>query len=855
MRPLYTFTVKPTLPPQLERLRELAYNLKWSWDHELIALFRRLDDDLWEETGHNPVMMLGLLPQQRYEELANDDSFLAQLRRAGQRFDEYMNSPMWYDKLCENGYADPLIAYFSLEFGITESLQIYNGGLGILAGDHLMSSSDLGIPLVGIGLLYQEGFFEQYLNADGWQQESYPQNDFYNLPLVLERDQAGEPLRIHVAYPGREVHAQIWRADVGRVALYLLDTNIEANSREDQDITDQLYGGDLEMRLKQELLLGIGGMRALRRLGHHPPLYHMNEGHTAFLALERTRLLMEQYALGFEQARELTRAGMIFTTHTPVPAGIDYFPSDMMGRYFGDYYRQLGLDHERLMALGRQNAQDPYEPFCMAVLAMRMAAYTNGVSELHGEVSRRMWQGVWPGVPAEEVPIGHVTNGVHQPSFISRDMTAIYDRYLGPRWRTVPADAEVWSRVDRIPSAELWNTHERRRERLVTFVRRRLGEQMARRGAPHAEVMAADEVLNPEALTIGFARRFATYKRATLLLRDPDRLIRLVSDRDRPVQIIYAGKAHPQDNPGKELIRRIVHLARRDELRPRLVFIENYDINVARYLLQGVDVWLNTPLRPHEASGTSGMKAAANGVLNCSILDGWWAEAYTPEIGWAIGSGEDYDDRNLQDHVESNALYNLLEQEIVPLFYERGSDGLPRRWIDKMKASIQTVGPSFNSHRMLQEYTEKYYLPAFERYRRLDGDSPALVKAYADWKRRMRESWPQIRVEEIQAEIPSETQVGAANDVTARLYLGSLKPEDVTVQLYYGQLDAAGEILSPHIVEMDSATSSSGAADSLYTFTGSLCFDASGKHGFTVRVLPSHPEQVNPYETGLIKWG
>jgi glycogen phosphorylase len=581
----------------------------------------------------------------------------------------------------------------------------------------------------------------------------------------------------------------------------------------------------------------------------------MNEGHTAFLSLERARMLMERFKLSFDEAKELARAGGIFTTHTPVPAGIDYFPSDLIGRYFGEYYRRLGLDHDRFMALGRQNPRDNYEPFCMAILAMRMAAYTNGVSELHGQVSRRMWQGVWPGVPVEEVPIGHVTNGMHQPSFISRDMAAVYDLYLGPRWRTVPADAEVWSRVDRIPSAELWNTHERRRERLVSFVRHQLRQQLERRGAPHAEVMAADEVLNPEALTIGFARRFATYKRATLLLRDPERLIQILCDRDRPVQIIFAGKAHPHDNPGKELIRRIVHMARREELRPRLVFLENYDINIARYLLQGVDVWLNTPLRPHEASGTSGMKAAANGVLNCSILDGWWNEAYTPEIGWAIGRGEDYDDRNLQDHVESNALYSLLEQEIVPLFYDRSTDGLPRKWIDKMKALIKATGPIFNSHRMIQEYTEKYYLPAYERFQRLDGGSTAQVKEYAAWKRRMQESWPQVRVERIEAQIPSETQVGVANAVEAQIRLGSLEPEDVKVQLYYGQIDAGGEILLPRIVEMDSATLADGTTDGVYTFAGSLSFNSSGKHGFTVRVLPSHPEQVNPFETGLIQWG
>jgi starch phosphorylase len=729
--------------------------------------------------------------------------------------------------------------------------------LGILAGDHLKSSSDLGIPLVGVGLLYQEGYFRQYLNADGWQQESYPQNDFYNLPLALERNEEGEPVTVSVAYPGRQVQAQIWRAEVGRVRLYLLDTNIEANSREDQDITDQLYGGDLEMRLRQELLLGIGGVRALRALELGPVIYHMNEGHTAFLGLERIRNLMVDHDLTFDEARELSRRGLIFTTHTPVPAGIDYYPSDMIGRYFGAYYPALGLDHERFMALGRQNVRDPYEPFCMAILAMRLAAYTNGVSELHGEVSRNLWQGVWPGVPLQEVPIGYVTNGVHQPSFVSRAMGGLYDRYLGPRWRSMPADAKVWSRVERIPGAELWNTHERRRERLVSFVRRRLREHLLRRGAPQAQVMAADEVLNPEALTIGFARRFATYKRATLILRDPDRLIRILGDRDRPVQVLFAGKAHPHDNPGKELIRQIVHLARREELRLRLVFLENYDMNVARYMLQGVDVWLNTPLRPHEASGTSGMKAAANGVLNCSILDGWWNEAYTPEVGWAIGSGEDYDDRNLQDHVESNALYNLLEQEIVPLFYERSTDGLPRKWIAKMKASIQATAPAFNSHRMLQEYTEKYYIPTYQAYQRLTEDGMDAVRSFAAWKTRVRKEWSRVRIEHVRSDIPPETQVGSDNNVVVAVRLGALHPEDVTVEMYYGPVDSTGRMLEPCIVEMacEDCEEDGNEEGSLYTFVGHLSFGSSGQYGYTVRVVPSHPEQVTPFETGLILWG
>jgi len=848
--------VQPSLPSDLARLYELAGNLRWCWDRELIALFRRIDEDLWEETDHNPLMMLGRIDQERYNELVADDSFLGQLRRAGQRLDDYMSSTKWYDKMSQGKHGDSLIAYFSFEFGITESLQIYNGGLGILAGDHLKSSSDLGVPLVGVGILYQEGYFKQYLNADGWQQESYPQNDFYNLPLVLQRDEGGAPIVISVTYPGRDVYAQIWRADVGRVPLYLLDTNISANNREDQDITDRLYANDLDIRLRQEIMLGIGGVRALRALGITPKIYHMNEGHSAFLALERIRMLIKEQGLSFQEAMELAKSGLVFTTHTPVPAGIDYFPSDLISRYFGTYYQELGMNHEQFMALGRQNSSDLYEPFCMAVLAMRLAAYSNGVSKLHGKVSRTMWQGVWPNVPEEEVPIGHVTNGIHQPSFISRDMISLYDRYLGPRWRTTPADAEVWSRAERIPGAELWNTHERRRERLVSFVRQRLREQLERRGAPNAEVMAADEVLNPEALTIGFARRFATYKRATLLLYDPDRLIRLMASRDRPLQIIFAGKAHPADNPGKELIRQIVHLARREELRPRLVFLENYDLNIARYLLQGVDVWLNTPLRPHEASGTSGMKAAANGVLNCSILDGWWNEAYTAEIGWAIGSGEDYDDRNLQDHVESNALYNLLEQEIVPLFYSRSSDGLPRGWIEMIKNSIKATGPVFNTHRMLQEYTEKYYIPAVERYERLSKDDMALAKDLAHWRERVRSHWSEVRVEGVDSDIPDETKIDSENNVEVKIHLGELEPQDVRVELYHGIVDSSGEILDPRIVDMSCPQCEGDEVqDGVYTFYGHLTFSSSGRHGFTVRVVPNHPEQVNPFETGLILWG
>jgi starch phosphorylase len=858
MRPLYTFTVRPSLAPELQPLRELAGNLMWCWDHELISLFSRMDPDLWEETLHNPVMMLGRMKQERLAELAADDSFVSQLRRARQRLTDYMDRTAWYAKQYKSPCHDPLVAYFSMEFGITESLQIYSGGLGILAGDHLKSASDLGIPLIGVGLLYQKGYFHQYLNADGWQQERYPDNDFYNLPLALQRDEQDKPILVQVAFPGRDVYAQIWRADVGRVQLYMLDTNIDINGQEDQDIANYLYGGDLELRLKQEIMLGIGGMRALDKLGIHPKVYHMNEGHSAFLSLERIRKLMQEHGVTFDQAKELTKAGALFTTHTNVPAGIDRFPADLIGRYFGHYHGELGLNHEQFMALGRQNPHDPYEPFCMAILAFRMAAYANGVSKLHGIVARKMWQSVWPSVPAQEIPIGSITNGVHQASFISRDMAGLFDRYLGPRWRETPGDTSLWSRVDRIPSAELWNTHERRRERLVSFTRQRLHQQLERRGASNAQLLTAEEALNPEALTIGFARRFATYKRATLLFHDPDRLIRILSNRDRPVQIIFAGKAHPHDNPGKELIRQIVHAARREELRSRLVFLEDYDMNIARYLVQGVDVWLNTPIRPREASGTSGIKAAANGVLNLSILDGWWDEAYTPESGWAIGRGEVYEDRNYQDHVESNALYDLMEKEVIPLFYTRGSDGLPRGWIDKMKGSMKVVCPTFNTHRMLREYTEKYYIPACERYEHLSRDDMKPAHAFAAWKREIHERWPKVRVQRVHSDIPAETRVGLANSVYAEISLGELTPQDVTVELYHGTVDANGQILNPHVTEMEyqaKNTPSGTGEDGAFTFVKQLTCESSGMHGFTVRVVPNHPEQVGPFETGLILWG
>jgi starch phosphorylase len=858
MKPVQVFHVIPSLPAALEGLRHLAYNLRWAWDHDTIELFRRLDSDLWESSGHNPVLMLGSIDQAELETAARDEAFLAHLDRTLKRLDAYLTSPStWFQRIHGNP-GGMLVAYFSAEFGLTECLSVFAGGLGVLAGDHLKGASDLGVPLVGVGLLYQQGYFKQYLNPAGWQQETYEDNDFRNLPLSLELKPDGRPLTIDVAYDGRVVTVQIWRVRVGRVNLFLLDTNLAANRPEDREITDQLYGGDLEMRLKQEILLGIGGHRALEALGLAPTVYHMNEGHSAFLAVEWIRRLMEKQKLSFAEARDVASAGLIFTTHTPVPAGHDYFPAALLDRYLGDYMRRLGLTPGEFHGLGRQHPGCADEEFCMTVLALRTASASNGVSKLHGEVSRGMWKSVWPGVPEDEIPIGHVTNGVHFRSWISSEMNQLYDRYLGPKWREEHADANLWKRVENIPAEELWRTHERRRERLVAFARRRLRVQLQRRGAPQSEIDAADEVLDPDALTIGFARRFATYKRANLLMRDVGRLQQILNQPGRPVQILFAGKAHPRDDAGKALIQEVVKLAQQKEFRRRLVFLEDYDMAVARYLVQGSDIWLNTPLRPQEASGTSGMKALPNGGLNLSIPDGWWDEAWhaaTAEkrfIGWAIGNGETYDDPDYQDQVESAALYALLEQDIVPVFYERSADGLPRRWIAQMKSSISTLCPSFNMQRMVKEYAADFYVMADKRYQQLTANHSERTRALAAWTAHMQAHWKEVRVESVDSLSHADLPVGSHLQVRARLQLGALSPEQVAVELYAGRLDADGELTGAYTIPMQVAGEGRGG---VWTFeAATVPCPRSGLHGYTVRITPFHPDEPKAFLPGLITW-
>lgn len=848
-----TYTVLPKLPERLQSLHKLAYNLWWCWQPEAWQLFSRIDDDKFSKLDHSPVRLLSVLDWDRIVELERDGGFLAHLDRIAGQLNEYLGARTWFDetygRLPTSASDEPCVAYFSMEFGIHESIPVYSGGLGVLAGDHLKSASDLGVPLVGVGIMFREGYFRQYLNAEGWQQERYPENDFTNLPLIAEQTADGSPLTISVPLPGRQVFARVWRIQVGRVPLYLLDCNIPQNSPEDRAITAQLYGGDKENRIKQEIVLGVGGIRALRALSREPAVCHLNEGHSAFCALERIRLVMEEMQLDFPAAREVVKAGTCFTTHTPVPAGNEVFDPNLVLKYLGEPMSPLGLDRKAFLALGRQNPDDESEPFGMTVLALKLANTSNGVSALHGEVSRKMWKDLWPGLPPHEVPIASITNGVHTRSWLSPEIALIYDRYLGAQWEERPTDYTIWKRVDAIPDTELWRTAERGRSRLVNFARERLLEQYQKRGGSAVEIGRVGESLDPDALTIGFARRFATYKRGALLFRDPERLAKLLNHKHWPVQILIAGKAHPHDTEGKKVIAEVVHLAKRTEFRLKVVFIEDYDMNVARHLVQGVDIWLNNPRRPLEASGTSGMKVSVNGGLNFSVLDGWWVEGYQQDNGFAIGAGEEYTDLAYQDQVEGRAIYDVLEQEIVPTFFSRGNDGVPREWVRRMKRAIRTIVPVFNTNRMVAEYVDRCYWPSAQRHGKLEADRAHAAVGLAEWRRKLTRAWPGVRVESVQ-EDATMLPVGGELNVTAKVDLGGLATDDVSVELYYGPLDNLGEITHPAVTQMKSD-----GAGPKYNYGGQLPCLSSGQFGYAVRVVPRNKLLPNPFETGLLAWG
>jgi starch phosphorylase len=710
------------LPRRINRLGPLAYNLWWTWNPDAQRVFARIDTVLWEHVYHNPVRFLQQVNHDRLKAMTHDRYYLDYYDRVLRAFDEYMKPrDTWFlQKYPE--YRNRPVAYFSTEFGLHETMPIYAGGLGVLSGDHVKGASDLGLPLVAVGFLYTQGYFSQRITEDGWQEARYIRLKFEELPILPIFDDSGNPLTVSVELPGREVHARLWKIQVGRLPLFLLDSDVEGNTTSDRELTSRLYISDLDLRISQEIILGIGGVRALRTLGYNPSVWHMNEGHSAFLALERARELVAA-GNSFEQAVEKVYKSTVFTTHTPVPAGNDEFPLWLVDRYFSYLWPELNLSRDQFIDLAR-NRQPWGETFSMPILALRTSSRRNGVSELHGQVARRMWQHLWPDRVETDVPITHVTNGVHTSTWLARRLRNLYDRYFGGNWMEHIDDPELWERIEEIPDVELWTVRRHLKRKLVYYMRERVREQWIRTGIHPVQVVAAGALLDPYMLTIGFARRFATYKRANLVLRDLDRLLELVNQPRTPVQIIFAGKSHPADEPGKLLIQQVYRVVKKAENGGRLVFLEDYDMNLARYLVQGVDIWLNTPRRPNEASGTSGQKAALNGVLNFSVLDGWWREGFNGDNGWAIGSDTEYASIEEQDSADAASLYQTLENEIIPLYYrERSADGLPVDWIAKMKESIRTLTPQFSIQRMIKEYTHELYFPAEQDISQL---SPAI---------------------------------------------------------------------------------------------------------------------------------
>jgi len=839
--------VHPALPERIAWLDEIARNVWSAWSPEAGDLFARLDPEAWERLEHNPVALLRGLSQDRLDALAADESFVAMVARVARRLDAYTSDAGWLVPSRPDA-AGMLVAYFSLEFGLDAGIPLYSGGLGILAGDHLKSASDLGVPLVGVGLLYRSGYFRQSLGPDGGQRERYPATDWSDLPLVDQTGPDGKPVVVEVVVGEETVRAALRRIQVGRVPLLLLDSDIEGNSPRAREITSVLYGGDRDQRMRQEVLLGIGGVRALAAAGLAPTVFHMNEGHSALLVLERLRALMAETGMSLTEAREQVVASTVFTTHTPVPAGNETFDQDLARSYLEPLATAAGMTWDDLVAMA-SHPDEGETDFGMTPLALRASGFANGVAALHGDTSRHMWRGLWPDLPIDEVPITSITNGIHTASWLSREMHELLDRYIGPGLRERPEDPTVWERADTIPAGELWRVHELRRERLVLFARERLRTQLTRQGSRRVASRAAGDALRPDALTICFARRFATYKRADLLFRDPDRLARLLGDEKRPVQMIVSGKAHPLDVPGKDVLRTVVQESQRPRLRDRIVFLEDYDMHVARYLVQGADVWLNVPRRPLEASGTSGMKAAVNGALNLSVLDGWWAEGYSPECGWAIGSGEQYDDPEENDAVEAEALYTLLEREVIPAFYARDSSGRPREWTAMMTASIRRLGGEFNTGRMVRDYAERAYIPAHVATLALGEGGGRGARELAGWRERMRGAWPEVSV---RSEVSADGSVVVGSEVEVELFatLGSLAPGDVRVEVVAGAPDGEGGVSVRAVV----AGTSTGAVGAEQRFVASVPASESGRLACAARVVPLRPDGVRTEPEFLIAW-
>ncbi len=849
MNYIQTFQVFPNIPEPIAFLSTLARNMWWCWNMDAKTLFQRIDPGRWRKAKGNPVLFLSIVPQKNLELLSEDEGFIAHLQKVKQAYEnQVLISADSSAGLFREGET---VAYLSMEFGIHESLPLFAGGLGILAGDHLKAASDLALPVTGVGLLYRAGYFHQYLNHDGWQQEKFIETDIYHLPIKRAKDPHGKEVHISVEGPDGTIHAAVWKVRVGRIPLYLLDTNLQDNSPAIRDLTYRLYIADEKIRLAQEILLGIGGMRALEAMGINPVVTHLNEGHCSFANIERLAQIKRKFNLETKIAKEIVSRTTTFTTHTPVAAGHDEFPVDLVRPYLEPYEKILDVSVETILSWGQFENAGPESPVSMFVLGLGMSRYCNGVSKLHGQTARRMWQYVWPERKIDEIPISYVTNGVHISSWISVENDVLFDKYICPGWQQLCyKNKKLIKRIGDIYDDELWRAHEISRTRLIRICRTRLEKQYSRRSAHKALMNEVRSVLDHDALTIAFARRFATYKRSYLILKDRERLKKMLTSRKYPVQLIFAGKAHPKDNEGKELIKNIFQFAQEEGIQRKVIFLEDYDINIARYLVQGADVWLNTPRRPFEACGTSGIKAAANGVLNLSILDGWWCEGYTEDTGWPIGNEEEYEDTEYQDKVESQSLYNLLENEVIPCFYERKNGGTPKRWLEMMKASMTMAMEKFCAHGMVQKYNNRYYIPAAKRLDELVSDDGAEAKMLTELHQRLSSHWKDIRIEHPVRESEGPFWVGETFHVTVNIFLGQLTPDEVDVELYSGGIKSLDTLSSSKTLPMQMENE---IEPGYFKYGCNVHCDKAGRYGFTARVTPRADDPIK-FAPGLITW-
>lgn len=842
-------TVNPQLPKRINKLMDMAYNLWWTWNTDLLKLLKEIDIDLWEQVNKNPVKFLKLISQEKLEQYAKDTNFLKEYDKVVENFENYMNSKTtWFSKKYPENKND-LIAYFSAEYGLDQILSIYSGGLGILSGDHLKAASDLGLPLVGVGLLYKNGYFHQVINREGRQESVYTDIDLENLPIIPAKDASGNDLIISEKIQRRRVYLKVWQVNVGRIRLYLMDSDIPENSDEDlREITKRLYGGDQDMRIRQEIVLGMAGTKLIKELGLKPTVYHMNEGHSAFLLLELMRELIEDKKIAFKIARDIVTAQTVFTTHTPVPAGNDIFNIDLIDKYFKNFWTSLGIEREEFLRLGVAPNQPTESGFNMGILALKIAGKKNGVSKLHGEVSRELFGECWPDIASNESPITHVTNGIHTCSWLAPRLKELYNDYLAPYWQDKIHEEETWKKIQDIPNADLWNAHISRKEKLLKLVKENVTNRLRRNGTSYDEIMQITSKLNPNALTIGFARRFATYKRATLIFRDLERITEILNNQDRPVQLIFAGKAHPRDIEGQELIRQINELSMKPQFKGKIFLLEDYDIEMARYLVSGVDVWLNNPRRPMEASGTSGQKASVNGVVNFSILDGWWVEGYNKKNGWIIGTNEEYTSYDIQDNADCQSIYSTLENKIIPMYYDKEFDeDFSNSWVQTMKNSIISTGGMYSTARMVVDYTEKLYLPLCNLYNTYYKDLENVI-GYNEWKANVKNEWSSIRITQKGNIRDISIDAGNKIQVSCKVDLPNISPDSISVEVYSAKIMSDGTFEDINITPMVRDIKE----DNLYT--GEITLKTGGDYGYTFRVMPKHPMLLDVQNLNLIKW-